>query len=122
MKPQVPVLFGDSVEMDITHLAYCPEGLGTYKGFAVFVPWTAPGDRVAVTIADVKKNFAVGQLTGILRKSEKRDAPVCSVFAKCGGCHWQHVNYETQLEYKSKFVEEFMKKSIGLEGVRLHPI
>jgi 23S rRNA (uracil1939-C5)-methyltransferase len=64
------------------------------------VPDTVPGDRVLVRLTYVKPQYAHGSLTQLLESSAYRLDPSCIVADKCGGCQWQHISYEYQLEAK----------------------
>jgi 23S rRNA (uracil1939-C5)-methyltransferase len=71
------------------------------SGRVIFVPFTAPGDLVEVEIVEEKKNYAQGRLVSILESSPVRVEPRCPVFARCGGCQWQHLPYELQWKTKA---------------------
>jgi tRNA/tmRNA/rRNA uracil-C5-methylase (TrmA/RlmC/RlmD family) len=66
----------------------------------VFVPFTAPGDRVRVRITDRRSNYSRGVVETLLEPGPQRADPVCAVFGSCGGCAWQHVDYAAQLDAK----------------------
>lgn len=93
------------VELDITDISRGGAGLGKdSEGRAVFVPLTAPGDRVRARIWKTKKNYAFADLVEVLRPSPVRVTPRCKVFGICGGCEWQHIPYEEQWKIKSQGV------------------
>ncbi|UCS93615.1 23S rRNA (uracil(1939)-C(5))-methyltransferase RlmD [Echinicola marina] len=75
-----------------------------YEGKVVFVQQVAPGDVVDVRITKGKSSFMEGQAIKIHKYSEDRVDPFCSHFGVCGGCKWQHINYELQLAYKRQQV------------------
>jgi len=66
----------------------------------VFVPFTAPGDRVRVRITDLRSSYSRGVVEALLGSGPQRVDPVCAVFGSCGGCAWQHVDYAAQLDAK----------------------
>jgi tRNA/tmRNA/rRNA uracil-C5-methylase (TrmA/RlmC/RlmD family) len=70
------------------------------SGRVIFVPYTAPGDKVRVRITQAKKNYAQAELVEILEPSPNRVKPPCPVFGRCGGCQWQHLPYATQWKTK----------------------
>lgn len=89
-------------EVLIHDLARGGAGVGKLPdGRIIFVPFTAPGDRVRVKIEQSKKNFVHGKVIEILEPSEQRVSPQCSVFGRCGGCDWQHIPYALQFSTKS---------------------
>ena len=76
-------------------------------GMSVFIQGiVAVGDHVNVEIIKIKKNYLVGKLINITKKSKKRIQPICKYFGICGGCKWQHINYNEQLRLKSKQVSD----------------
>ena len=68
----------------------------------VFVPFTVDGDVVDVKIVTSKRSFEIGKIESIKRKSEKRVVSKCSEFGICGGCSYQHIPYEYELEVKKR--------------------
>ena len=72
----------------------------------VFVPFSAPGDRLIVRPVEEKKTFVRAEIVRILKPGKERVVPVCAHFEKCGGCHWQHLDYRRQLEAKRQILEE----------------
>lgn len=95
----------DHLSLEIEALVYrSGAGLGRHEGQVIFVPSTAPGDLVEVEIVRQKKNFSEARLVRVLRPSGSRRQPPCPYFGKCGGCHWQHVDYAEQLKQKHSFV------------------
>ena len=100
----VPVAKGETIEAEITDLAYGGEGFSKYKNFAVFIPYGVPGEKVSALITEVKPNYSRAEKISVISASEKYVIPECPVFMKCGGCHWLHVDYAAQLFHKKKFV------------------
>jgi 23S rRNA (uracil1939-C5)-methyltransferase len=88
------------ITLTIQSLAAGGAGVGRHAGKVVFVPLTAPGDTIRCEISLDKKRFAHGRLVEVTRPSSVRVAPRCPVFGRCGGCAWQHVGYEGQIEAK----------------------
>lgn len=94
----------------IESLAYRGEGIGHIENKVIFVPFTAPGDQVQVKISENKRNYLRGSLEHFVSRSPDRIVPLCDYFGTCGGCHWQHLNYEHQLEAKEKILRETMTR------------
>ncbi len=89
------------LELEITALSSEGDGIGhDEEGRVVFVPFTAPGDRVRVRVETRKPRFLRGAVETLLEPGASREDPVCSVYGSCGGCSWQHVTYEAQLRAK----------------------
>jgi len=79
-------------------------------GRVVFVPFTAPGDRVRVTIGLRRARFMKGEVLELLEAGPGRTDPLCPVFGVCGGCDWQHLAYETQLEAKRTILRDAIER------------
>ena len=73
-------------------------------GRVVFVPYSAPGDVADLLITRSKHSHAEGLIDHLITPSDRRREPVCPHFGLCGGCKWQHVPYEMQLEAKEQQV------------------
>lgn len=100
----------DRLSLKIESVAFGGEGVGRAGGLVVFVPFTAAGDVADIEIVQRKKTFARGRLLEILTPSPFRADPVCPYFGRCGGCAYQHIRYEHQLEMKLRQVEDAFGK------------
>lgn len=101
----------DSVEVTIESVAAGGDGVGRHEGIVVFVPRTAPGDRVRVRL-DRRRRFARGALEEVLVPSAARVQPPCTHYRvdRCGGCQLQHVAYDAQREIKSGIVRDALTR------------
>ena len=91
-------------------------------GKVVFVEGAAPGDIANVSLTKIKASFLEGKLTEVIKPSENREIPICSHFGFCGGCKWQHIKYETQLQYKQQQVVDNLERLGGLTLPSINPI
>jgi 23S rRNA (uracil1939-C5)-methyltransferase len=111
--------------IDLEALRLTSEGMavGYHKGKATFVPGLLPGEIGQVQIVEEKKNWQRGKLLGILKVSEDRVNPPCTVYPVCGGCQLQHLKYEQTLVWKKQWVEDALSRigKISLEEVKIHP-
>lgn len=98
------------VELTINKIIYGGFGIGEYQGIKVFVPYTAPDDKLLVKITERHKNYYKGKVEKILEPSSLRTEPKCRYFAKCGGCDLQHLEYSSQLVVKKLLVNESLQK------------
>lgn len=89
-------------------MVYGGQGLGRIGGKVVFVPFTAPGDRVQVETIREKKGYAEARLKSIEKNSPWRVRPFCRLFGECGGCHFQHLSYPQQLRLKEETLRELL--------------
>ncbi|MDX9787564.1 MAG: 23S rRNA (uracil(1939)-C(5))-methyltransferase RlmD [Desulfobacterales bacterium] len=111
---------GQEQELIISDLAFGGRGIAKVDGLAVFVDQCAPGDHVLARIVKKKKNFAEARIIRFLEKSPQRIVPPCPYSEYCGGCKWQFLPYEMQLEYKRRHVAESLAH-IGLfQDVPVH--
>ena len=76
----------------------------------LFVPNTLPGDIVDVQVTRKRKNFMEGIVTHTHRFSALRIAPACTHFGICGGCKWQNLPYEKQLEFKQQEINDNLQR------------
>lgn len=80
------------------------------NGKTVFVPFGCPGDEVEIEVEYEKEHYARGSIIRTIRPSEARVTPPCTYFAQCGGCDWQHIGYERQLEAKRQSVIDALER------------
>ena len=80
------------------------------EGKAVFVPLVLPGEQARVRIVDEKRGYATAELDELVTPSPQRIAPACPHFGPCGGCHYQHAGYETQLQFKQAVLRETLER------------
>ncbi|MCI8940795.1 MAG: 23S rRNA (uracil(1939)-C(5))-methyltransferase RlmD, partial [Dorea sp.] len=100
----------DVVTMEIEDFGINGEGIGRIEGYTLFVKDAVIGDLVEVKVMKAKKNYGYGKLIKVIRPSEYRVAPRCSIARQCGGCQIQEVSYEKQLEYKNQKVLNNLKR------------
>jgi 23S rRNA (uracil1939-C5)-methyltransferase len=101
---------------------YAAEGksLARVEGKVIFVENTIPGDEVDVLLQKNKKDWAEGIALHFHKYSEQRVQPFCQHFGVCGGCQWQMLPYEKQLEYKQQQVTDNLKRigKVSLPEIR----
>ncbi|MBW4648585.1 MAG: 23S rRNA (uracil(1939)-C(5))-methyltransferase RlmD [Kastovskya adunca ATA6-11-RM4] len=117
-----PCQQGQLVEVTITDLSDSGDGVGRLGKRVVFVPDTVSGDRVLVRLLNVKSNYATGKLHQLLEPSPHRIRAHCIVADKCGGCQWQHVDYEYQRVAKQNLVVQALERIGGFTAVPVAPI
>lgn len=109
------------VELTVERLSNDGNGVGHYQGFAVFVPFSAPGDLLSVKIVKVCASYAFGIIEKLLRPSDMRIADGCPHYQKCGGCQLRHLRYSDELAAKETFVSDAVRR-IGGFPVPISPI
>ena len=103
---------------------YAAEGksLARVDGKVVFIEKVVPGDVVDVRLSKSKKDWAEGYPVHFHSYAADRTVPFCSHFGVCGGCQWQMLPYEKQLQFKQKQVEETLKRIGKVDMPALMPI
>ena len=121
---------GSPLQIEIDKLVYGGDGLARMpadeqgRGKTVFVPFVLPGEQVEVSVIESRSGFARAKLDKVLTPSPDRVAPDCPYFGGCGGCHYQHMNYEAQLRHKAEILRESLRRTAKLElqhDIQLHP-
>ena len=116
--------------LSIEKLIYGGDGLARTapdaqgRSMAVFLPFVLPGERVEAAIAPGKAGFARGTVSQLVERSPNRIVAACPYFQNCGGCQYQHIPYEHQLEYKADILRETLQRVANIElkaEIKLHP-
>jgi tRNA/tmRNA/rRNA uracil-C5-methylase (TrmA/RlmC/RlmD family) len=110
------------VDLKIADIAFGGKGVARENGKAVFVPYTIEGETVSVEIVREKKQFAEAELVDVKESSPHRVTPECPYFGRCGGCAYQHIDYEHQLAIKWRQVRDVLQRIGKLKGVPLRAI
>lgn len=102
-------------EVEIFDISYEGAGVGKLDGKVVFVPKCLKSEKVEIEIVKENSKFIQGRLSRVVLPSEKRVEPFCPYFSVCGGCDFQHCDYETEKEIKLEILKEELKK-VGFCG------
>ena len=111
---------GDIVRLRIEDISHEGQGIGKADGFAVFVKNTVLGDVVDAELTKVKKNYAFGKVVEMVEESDLRQEPICQYAGQCGGCAFQKMTYEGQLELKKKQIVDKLVRLGGLEDPKVN--
>jgi len=98
------------MRMTVEKLVYGGAGVGDCNGKKIFVPYSAPGDVLNIEIMEDHKTYADARIVNVIEASPCRVNPPCPVFGRCGGCQWQHISYEAQLEWKRRILIETLER------------
>jgi len=112
---------GQTLELEISDIAIGGMGFTKYDDFAVFMKGVVPQDRVLAQIIKKKKNYAEARLIELIAPSPLRISPPCPYSGYCGGCAWQFLNYDSQLDYKRRHVVQSLEHIALIHGVLVHP-
>ncbi|SMC79593.1 23S rRNA (uracil(1939)-C(5))-methyltransferase RlmD [Pedobacter africanus] len=109
-------------DLSIIDIAEEGKGVGRADELVVFVEKAVPGDIADVRIVRKKKNFAEAVIDNLQKKSDLRTDPFCPHFGTCGGCKWQHMEYDAQLKFKHKNVEAALQRLAKIDTTGMEPI
>ena len=110
------------VDLKIEDIAFGGKGVGREQGKAIFVPYTIEGELVSAEIVREKKQFAEAELVEVKENSPHRVTPECPYFGHCGGCAYQHIDYEHQLAIKWRQVRNVLQRIGKLKDIPLRLI
>ncbi len=105
---------GAEIELSIEKLAFGGQALGRFGGLVVFVDHGLPGQRLRVRLTKKKATYAEATVLAVLDQSPHYVPPRCRHFGLCGGCRWQDLAYEAQLQWKQQHVRECLAQLAGL--------
>ena len=108
--------------LEIIDIAEEGKGVAKADELVVFVDKAVPGDVVDVRLIKKKKNFAEAVIEELHTASPFRTDPFCQHFGVCGGCKWQHMQYEAQLNFKYKNVEAALQRLAKVDTTSMEPI
>jgi 23S rRNA (uracil1939-C5)-methyltransferase len=101
--------------LTIEKLVYGGDGLARTNEGVVFVPRTAVGDVVEAEIVEKKKDYSTARVQKLIEPSPDRQSPYCPNYETEGCCHWQHIRYDKQLDYKESIIRETLKRVSHLD-------
>lgn len=109
---------------NITITDYAAEGKSLVRvdGKVIFVSGVIPGDVADIQLGKSKKDWAEGRAIKIVEPSNDRLTPFCKHFGNCGGCKWQMLPYEKQLQFKQQEAEQNLKRIGKIDIPEILPI
>jgi 23S rRNA (uracil1939-C5)-methyltransferase len=109
----------EAVDTEVRALSSDGSGIGSLPdGRVLFIPRSAPGDRLRAEVVQARSRWARGRIVELLESAAERVDPPCPLFDRCGGCQLQHLPYEGQLRWKGRWISDALTR-IG--GVRIDP-
>lgn len=112
----------DLIEVTIEDLSEEGTGIGKFEGMTFFIKDAVIGDRVRAKIMKLKKTYGFARLMEVLTPSPDRVEPLCPVARQCGGCQIQAMSYEAQLVFKTRKVENNLKRIGKFEEIPMESI
>jgi len=104
-----PFEYHQEIEITIHALTNLGSGVGRIDNWVVFVPFALPGETVKARVFRNDKNCSHADLVEVLVPSADRVEAKCPLFGTCGGCQYQHLEYDKQLAWKTRQVGELMQ-------------
>ena len=117
-----PVTRDQELDLRIDSLAFGGNGVARLDGYVVFVRRGLPGDRVRARVTKVKRSHAEALAVELLEPGPQRVEAPCPHFGACGGCRFQDLAYEAQLEAKQAQVEDALRRLGGIAEPPVGPI
>ncbi len=117
-RKELPLLEG----VEITGVAAEGNAIARVDDLVVFIPYGAPGDVADVKLDRKKHSYAEGHIERLVSPSDIRVKPRCAHFGTCGGCRWQHLPYEKQLEFKRRQVMDAIDRIAKVPHPEVEPI
>jgi len=120
-----PFSYHEVVELEIDSLSNLGAGVGRMLlsgsfseegegNWVIFVPFSLPGERVRARIWKNESSCSHADLVEVINHSSSRRQPRCSLFTTCGGCQYQHLDYQEQLRWKQQQVTELLERMAGM--------
>ncbi|MFH0925540.1 MAG: 23S rRNA (uracil(1939)-C(5))-methyltransferase RlmD [bacterium] len=106
----------------IKNICYGGLGISSYNGQTVFVPYSAPHDRLTAKISKIKNDYLEAELLELEEPSPWRTTPPCPYFGMCGGCQLQHLEYKYQLQVKEDIIKDAFKRISKINEIPLKKI
>ncbi len=100
----------DEIELSIQRLVPGGSGLGFHKKQAVFVPLSAPGDRLRVQVIKKHRGHMEGRIAQVVQPGPGRCEPVCPYYGRCGGCQMQHLEEGAYRQAKQDMVADALRR------------
>src|SRR5574343_11516 len=102
-------------KVEIIDIANESKGIAKHEDLVIFVEKVVPGDVVDIQLLKKKKNLAEATPIHFHEKSKLRADAFCSHFGTCGGCKWQNMSYNAQLQFKQKIVVDALTRLAKIE-------
>src|SRR5580693_5710831 len=102
-------------EIEISAMTFGVFGVGRIGGKAVKVPGAVVGDHLDVEIVSERRDYSVAKIREVVRASAERRVAPCPYLPRCGGCDWQHIEYQAQVRFKGEVVARELGHALGVE-------
>lgn len=117
-----PIKKGTEVNLTIESLAFGGKGIAKVDDFVIFVKNAIPGQTVKAFIYKKRSGYAEARPVEIIKESPDYTVPPCEHFKYCGGCTFQQLNYDEQIEQKKQQVIDAFQRLAGLDTVKIDKV
>jgi 23S rRNA (uracil1939-C5)-methyltransferase len=100
---------GSHHTVTVEKLTFGGAGLAHVNGMAVFITGGIPGQNLEITIVRKKDTYCEARIDKVVKRSKDEIMPRCKHFDECGGCVWQNLSYDKQIDYKEEIVRETLE-------------
>ncbi|NLX09490.1 MAG: class I SAM-dependent RNA methyltransferase [Chloroflexi bacterium] len=113
----------DTFELQLQEMVHGGNALGRHAGRPIFVPYAIPGERIRARLTDDRQRYAFAEGVTLLEAAPERVIPRCPHFGpgRCGGCHFQHIDYAAQTRFKRDVVIDQLKRIGGFKNPVVQP-
>lgn len=116
------VAVGDEVELLIQSMTLEGQSIARLDGYVLFISGGIPGETVRAKVLTVGAKFGRARVIRVEGAAETRVAPKCRHFGRCGGCLWQHIEYQEQLHWKEELVRATLEHKLSKTDLPILPM
>lgn len=109
-------------QIEVTDYGAEGKAIAKVDQLIIFIPFVVPGDVIDVQITKKRKNFLEAKAINFHKFSNLRIKPQCKHFGLCGGCRWQMLDYQYQLEFKQKQIKDILERIAKVWLPEINPI
>jgi len=113
---------GAEINVFVESLAFGGKGIARYNNIVVFIKNGIPGQELNVVIIKKSKKYFEAKILEVLFESKYYKKPLCTHFKYCGGCSFQNLDYEIQLEQKFNQVKDVFNRIANIKDFTIAPI
>jgi tRNA/tmRNA/rRNA uracil-C5-methylase (TrmA/RlmC/RlmD family) len=117
-----PFAYHQEIDVRIESLTNLGLGVARVDGWVVMIPFALPGEQVRARVYRNHKNYSEADLVAVLEPAPDRIEPPCPLFTVCGGCQYQNLTYDRQLEWKREQVAALLQRLAGIADASVDPV
>lgn len=111
----------ETKRIKLSDMGFRGDTVAKVDGDTWFVAGAIPGEETVVEVVDRDRRFTYARMQEVIEPSPHRVDPPCPYFSRCGGCQWQHIDYESQLQFKTDLVYRQLGRRGDFEGPPVKP-